>query len=241
MSVILAIDQSTSATKAVLFDAAGHVVGQSDREHRQIYPQPGWVEHDAEEIWQNVLAVLRRRRQPQPRSLALGRRLGDHQSARNHSSSSTSRPAGRCTMPSSGNAAAATKFAKQLRDAGHEETVQRKTGLKLDTYFSGSKLKWLIDQRPDIRQKLETGDALIGTIDTYLDLSPDRRQDIRHRPHQRQPHAAVRHRPTAMGRRTLLPCSTCQCARCQRCAKAARNSAEQALTEFCRSHFPSAA
>ena len=58
MSLILAIDQSTSATKAVLFDAAGRVLDKAIREHRQIYPQPGWVEHDAEEIWQNVLAVV---------------------------------------------------------------------------------------------------------------------------------------------------------------------------------------
>ena len=59
MSLILAIDQSTSATKAVLFDAAGNVVDKAACDHRQIYPQPGWVEHDAEEIWTNVLARLR--------------------------------------------------------------------------------------------------------------------------------------------------------------------------------------
>src|ERR1700744_696699 len=58
MSLILAIDQSTSATKAILFDARGKVLDKASREHRQIYPQPGWVEHDAEEIWRNVLAVI---------------------------------------------------------------------------------------------------------------------------------------------------------------------------------------
>ena len=59
MTYVLAIDQSTSATKALLFDAAGHRLDRESREHRQYYPQPGWVEHDAEEIWQNTLAVLR--------------------------------------------------------------------------------------------------------------------------------------------------------------------------------------
>src|SRR5436190_23929877 len=59
MSLILAIDQSTSATKAVLFDARGKVLDKASKSHRQIYPQPGWVEHDAEEIWGNVLAVIR--------------------------------------------------------------------------------------------------------------------------------------------------------------------------------------
>ena len=58
MTAILAIDQSTSATKAILFDATGRVIDKAAREHRQIYPQPGWVEHDPEEIWQNVLAVV---------------------------------------------------------------------------------------------------------------------------------------------------------------------------------------
>src|ERR1044072_10013144 len=58
MSLILAIDQSTSATKAILFDARGKVLDKASRNHRQIYPQPGWVEHDAEEIWKNVLAVI---------------------------------------------------------------------------------------------------------------------------------------------------------------------------------------
>src|SRR5580765_397681 len=59
MTTILAIDQSTSATKAVLFDSQGAVLDRASRDHRQIYPQPGWVEHDAEEIWQNVLTVIR--------------------------------------------------------------------------------------------------------------------------------------------------------------------------------------
>src|SRR5215472_14715123 len=59
MPLLLALDQSTSATKAILFDAQGGVLDRASRDHRQIYPQPGWVEHDAEEIWQNVLAVIR--------------------------------------------------------------------------------------------------------------------------------------------------------------------------------------
>ena len=67
-----------------------------------------------------------------------------------------------------GNAAEASRICQELSGAGHDETVRAKTGLKLDTYFSGSKLKWLIDAKPDIRQQLENGEALVGTIDTYL-------------------------------------------------------------------------
>src|SRR3954471_5094088 len=75
MSLVLAIDQSTSATKVLLFDAQGGVVDKASRDHRQIYPQPGWVEHDAEEIWQNVLAAVRelssRNSEPVAKAIAL--------------------------------------------------------------------------------------------------------------------------------------------------------------------------
>src|SRR3982075_3911460 len=70
MSLILAIDQSTSATKAVLFDVRGKVLDKASRSHRQIYPQPGWVEHDAEEIWKNVLAVIREIAKRNPKKIS---------------------------------------------------------------------------------------------------------------------------------------------------------------------------
>ena len=82
MSLILAIDQSTSATKAVLFDARGKVLDKASRNHRQIYPQPGWVEHDAEEIWQNVLAVIGEIARRNRAKLAQARRAEHHQPAR---------------------------------------------------------------------------------------------------------------------------------------------------------------
>ena len=84
------------------------------------------------------------------------------------SSCSTSGQVVRCIMRLCGSAAGASRFARNSASAGHDETVRAKTGLKLDTYFSGSKLKWLIDAKPDIRQQLENGDALLGTMDTYL-------------------------------------------------------------------------
>jgi glycerol kinase len=70
MSLVLAIDQSTSATKAILFDAKGRVLDKASRDHRQIYPQPGWVEHDAKEIWRNVLAVIREVAAPNRKKLS---------------------------------------------------------------------------------------------------------------------------------------------------------------------------
>jgi glycerol kinase len=164
---ILAIDQSTSATKAVLFDGEGKVHDRAIREHRQIYPRPGWVEHDAEEIWRNTIAVLEE----------VAERSGSRVSSLACLSIANQRETfvvfDRATGKPLHNAIVwqcrrGDGVCEQLRSQGHEELVRGMTGLKLDTYFSGSKLKWLISENPDLASRLRNGDALIGTIDTYL-------------------------------------------------------------------------
>jgi glycerol kinase len=167
MTMILAIDQSTSATKAVLFDAAGAVVDKASREHRQIYPQPGWVEHDADEIWQNTLAVLGdvAGRQRDRWAEVVGLSVTNQRETFVVFDRRTGQPlhngiVWQCRR--------GEPICRQLRESGHEAEVQRKTGLKLDTYFSGSKLKWLVDGRPDVAAALRSGEALVGTIDAYL-------------------------------------------------------------------------
>lgn len=167
MSLTLAIDQSTSATKAVLFDASGNAVAKASREHRQIYPLPGHVEHDAEEIWQNLLAVVRE----------LAEKHGDliNKVARFSLTNQretilifdrrTGQPLHHALVWQDRRGDA---ICQQLRDAGHEDAVRAKTGLKIDGYFSASKLKWLIDARPGLAEKIRTGEAVIGTIDAYL-------------------------------------------------------------------------
>jgi glycerol kinase len=167
MSLILAIDQSTSGTKAILFDAAGRVLDRAARPHRQIYPRPGWVEHDAEEIWRNVLALLRLIARRNSRRLAKLTALSianqretfvvfDRQSGRPLQNAIV-------WQDRRGDATCA-RLAKQGRDA----LIRRKTGLKLDTYFSAPKLSWLITQKPAIAKRLRNGTAVVGTIDTYL-------------------------------------------------------------------------
>jgi glycerol kinase len=167
MTLILAIDQSTSASKAVLFDETRGVVDKASREHRQIYPQPGWVEHDAEEIWQNTLAVLHE----------VAERQRDRWKEMMGISIANQRETFVCFERGSGrplhNAIAwlcrrGEPVCRTLVNAGHEALIQDRTGLKLDTYFSGPKLKWLIDERRHIAKKLHTGEALFGTIDSYL-------------------------------------------------------------------------
>jgi glycerol kinase len=164
---ILAIDQSTSASKALLFDAAGRVVDREALPHRQHYPQPGWVEHDAEEIWQNTLAVLRA---VAGRARAAGRRIQSLSIANQRETIVVFEPfGGRPLHPAlvwqdrRGDAICAEHGA-----AGRGPLIHEKTGLRLDGYFSGSKLQWLMRNQPAIRRRIHSGDALVGTIDAYL-------------------------------------------------------------------------
>lgn len=167
MKHIVAIDQSTSATKAVLFDPAGQVVDRTSREHRQIYPQAGWVEHDAEEIWQNVVMavdeLLRRNRSGIATAGALA--ITNQRETVVVFDKQTGRPSCNAIV---WQCRRGEPICRELRDAGNEAIIRTKTGLKLDTYFSASKLKWLMRSRPDIHEQIATGKALFGTIDTYL-------------------------------------------------------------------------
>ena len=167
MSLILAIDQSTSATKAVLFDARGKVLDKASRAHRQIYPQPGWVEHDAEEIWRNVLAVIREiaKRNPKKISRLAGLSLANQRETVVVFDRKAGRPLNNAIVWQCRRGVA---ICEKLQRLGHVPMIRRKTGLMVDTYFSASKLKWLVAEKPDIAAKLKSGEAVIGTIDTYL-------------------------------------------------------------------------
>jgi glycerol kinase len=167
VSLILAIDQSTSATKAVLFDPVGKILDKASREHRQIYPQPGWVEHDAEEIWRNVLTVINEitRRNSQQIARLAGLSITNQRETILVFDRRTGKPLHNAIvwLDRRGDA-----FCGKLQANGHERFVRRKTGLKIDTYFSASKLKWLIGNKPGIARELKRGKAVIGTVDTFL-------------------------------------------------------------------------
>ena len=167
MSLILAIDQSTSATKAVLFDARGKIVDKASREHRQIYPQPGWVEHDAEEIWRNVLAVIREvvKRNSRRTAQIAGLSITNQRETVLVFDRKTGEPLHHALVWQDRRGDA---LCQQLKNAGHENLVRQKTGLKIDTYFSASKLNWLINEKPAIATKVKSGLAVTGTIDTFL-------------------------------------------------------------------------
>jgi glycerol kinase len=167
MSLLLAIDQSTSATKAVLFDARGKVLDKASRSHRQIYPQPGWVEHDAEEIWKNVLTVIREiaKRNPKKISQLIGLSLSNQRETVVVFDRVTGKPLHNAIVWQCRRGA---EICRKLHAQGHENFVRQKTGLVVDTYFSASKLKWLVVEKPAIAAKLRSGEAVIGTLDTYL-------------------------------------------------------------------------
>ena len=167
MSLILALDQSTSATKAVLFDAWGKVLDKASRNHRQIYPQPGWVEHDAEEIWRNVCAAIgeiaKRNRTKLNQLVALS--ITNQRETVLLFDRKSGKPLHNALVwqDRRGDAICA-----QLTKQGHGPSVLKKTGLKIDTYFSASKVRWLIENQPAIAAQLKSGAAVIGTIDAYL-------------------------------------------------------------------------
>lgn len=167
MSLILAIDQSTSATKAVLFDAQGRLVDKASRAHKQIYPQPGWVEHDVEEIWRNVLAVIREvvGRNRRKLSQLAGLSITNQRETVLVFDRKTGKPLHHALVWQDRRGAA---FCRGLCQRGHSKNVLCKTGLKIDTYFSASKIRWLVENKPDIAAQLKNGEAVIGTIDTYL-------------------------------------------------------------------------
>jgi glycerol kinase len=164
---IAAIDQGTTGTRCLIFDQAGLVVGSHYEEHRQIFPQPGWVEHDPLGIWQRVGNVVRgalAQGKIAPRSIAaLG--ITNQRETTVVWDKSTGRPyynaiVWQCTRTQ--------EICQRLLDDGLEALFRERTGLVIATYFAGPKIKWLLDNVPGLRALAERGQALFGTIDSWL-------------------------------------------------------------------------
>jgi glycerol kinase len=162
-----AIDQGTTSSRFMVFDQQGAVVAGAQREHRQIYPKPGWVEHDAEEIWRNTEAVIAEgleRGGLKPGELAAVGITNQRETTvlwnRN-----TGVPLHHALVWQ--DTRTADLVAAYARDGG-QDRFRARTGLPLATYFSGLKLKWLLDNVPGARAKAGTGDLLFGTIDSWL-------------------------------------------------------------------------
>ncbi len=167
MACVVAIDQGTTGTTVLVFDGRGRVVGRAYSEFTQHYPKPGWVEHDAEEIWQVTLRVLRqacRKAGVRGRDVAaLG--ITNQRETTVVWDRRTGRPVHRAIVWQDRRTAPACAA---LRERGVEALVRRKTGLVLDPYFSATKLQWLLAHVPRGRERALRGDLAFGTIDTWL-------------------------------------------------------------------------
>lgn len=163
--ISIALDQSTSATKALLVDEGGGVIASASRSHQQNYPQAGWVEHDAEEIWQNTLAViaeLLKDWQGESPSLLSITNQRETTVIFEKGTGRPLRPAivWQCLRSSD--------ICARMKQEGLDEAIERTTGLKLNPYFSGSKLAWILENDPSTAAHLHDGSAVFGTIDSYL-------------------------------------------------------------------------
>jgi glycerol kinase len=162
-----AIDQGTTSSRFIVFDRSGTVVALAQKEHRQIFPQPGWVEHDPLEIWHNTIEVIEA-------ALAQAKlRRQDLVAVGITNQRETTVVWDRHTGAPMHNALVwqdtrADGVAQTLAAAGGRDRFRKLTGLPLASYFSGPKLKWLLDHVPDLRARAERGDVLFGTIDAWL-------------------------------------------------------------------------
>ncbi len=164
---VLALDQGTTSSRSILFDRAGNIVALAQREFTQFFPQPGWVEHDANEIWvaQAVtIAEVLARAEVSPRDIAAVGITNQRETVVLWDRT-TGHPVAPAIVWQDRRTA---ERCDELRAAGYEEVVVARTGLLLDPYFSGTKLAWLLDHLPGARTRAERGELCFGTIDSWL-------------------------------------------------------------------------
>src|SRR4029077_8600015 len=167
MSFILALDQGTTSSRAILFDHAVAIRGVAQKEFRQIFPQAGWVEHDPREIWSTQLdvarAALTKAKLKAKDVAAIG--ITNQRETTVIWDRRTREPVHNAIVWQDRRTA---RFCDDLKRAGHGKLIQSKTGLVIDAYFSGSKIRWLLDHVPGIRDRARRGELAFGTIDTWL-------------------------------------------------------------------------
>ena len=167
MKYIMSLDQGTTSSRCILFDKAGNICSVAQKEFRQIFPKPGWVEHDAEEIWFTTLEVSRTAMRK------LGVTAQDIASIGITNQREMTVVWDRATGHPIANAIVwqcrrTSDIIDDLVRRGLSDTIREKTGLVPDAYFSGSKIRWLLDNVPGARERAEKGELLFGTIDTWL-------------------------------------------------------------------------
>lgn len=167
MKAILSLDQGTTSSRALLFDRNGHILALAQQEFTQYFPQPGWVEHDGEEIWRTQLRVTQSALQQSALDSADIGAIGI--TNQRETTILWDRISGKPVAPAivwQDRRTAA--ICDQLKAEGHENRIREKTGLVVDAYFSGTKLRWLLDHVPGAREKASRGELAFGTVDSWL-------------------------------------------------------------------------
>lgn len=165
--LILALDQGTTSSRAILFNHAGEIVKVSQKPFEQIFPKPGWVEHDPNEIWSSQISVA-------AEVIAKQGITGDNIAAIGITNQrETVVVWDRETSEQFNNAIVwqdrrTAKYCDELKDNGHVDLIKKKTGLVIDAYFSATKIKWILDNVEGAREKAEAGKLCFGTVDTWL-------------------------------------------------------------------------
>lgn len=164
---VLALDQGTSSSRAIIFNAEGKPLGAVNQEFRQIYPQAGWVEHDPEEIWRSQIDAARRvlvdTKINATDLAAIG--ITNQRETTILWERATGRPIHNAIVWQCRRTA---PLCEDLNSAGLGELIREKTGLVVDAYFSGTKVKWILDQVPGARARAEAGELMFGTVDSWL-------------------------------------------------------------------------
>ncbi|HDR4420069.1 glycerol kinase GlpK [Bacillus mobilis] len=164
---ILSLDQGTTSSRAILFNKKGEIVHSAQKEFTQHFPKPGWVEHNAQEIWGSILAVIATclsEADVKPEQIA-GIGITNQRETAVVWDKTTGKPIYNAIVWQSRQT---VEICDELKEKGYSETVREKTGLLIDAYFSGTKVKWILDNVEGAREKAENGDLLFGTIDTWL-------------------------------------------------------------------------
>jgi len=164
---ILALDQGTTTSRAIIFNKSGMIIGLKQLPFKQIFPRPGWVEHDPEEIWSTQLAAARgaiEAAQVEPGQIAaIG--ITNQRETTVLWERATGKPVYNAIV---WQCRRSSDICDELRAIGLAETVREKTGLVIDPYFSGTKLMWLFDEVPELRMRAERGELMFGTVDSWL-------------------------------------------------------------------------
>lgn len=164
---VIALDQGTTSSRAIIYDKNAHPLGSVQKEFTQIYPEPGWVEHDAEEIFKSQLSVMQsviiNNDIKMDEIAAIG--ITNQRETVVLWDKETGKPVYNAIVWQCRRTA---PLCEKLKAEGYEDIIREKTGLKIDAYFSGTKIKWILDNVPGLRKRAEKGEILAGTIDTWL-------------------------------------------------------------------------